>query len=54
VVSGMSPLFVEERHDRGFHLLLGQDQARPDGTDLDFYVVDEPGGPLRPLEAREE
>jgi len=54
VVSGMSPLFVEERHDRGFHLLLDQDRAEPDGTDLDFYVVDERGGPLRPLEAREE
>ena len=53
VVSGMSPLFAEERHDRAFHLLIDQGRARPDGTDLAFYVVEEPGGPLRPLEARE-
>jgi len=54
VVSGVSPLFAEERHPRGFHLLLDADRVGPEGTDLDLYVVDEPGGPLRPLAARSE
>lgn len=54
VVSGVSPLFAEERHPRGFHLLLDADRVDPDGTDLELYVVEEPGGPLRPLAARTE
>ena len=54
VVSGVSPLFAEERHPRGFHLLLDADRVGPDGTDLELYVVEEPGGPLRPLAARTE
>ena len=54
VVSGLSPLFAEERHPRGFHLLLDADRVGPDGTDLELYVVEEPGGPLRPLAARTE
>lgn len=54
VVSGVSPLFAEERHPRGFHLLLDVDRVDPDGTDLELYVVEAPGGPLRPLAARTE
>lgn len=54
VVSGFSPLFFEERHPRGFHLLLAADRVDPDGTDLQLFVVEAPGGPLRPIEAREE
>ncbi len=54
VVSGVSPLFAEERHPRGFHLLLDADRVGPQGTDLELYVVEEPGGPLRPIGARTE
>ena len=54
VVSGVSPLFAEERHPRGFHLLLDADRVGPRGTDLELYVVEEPGGPLRPIGARPE
>ena len=52
VVSGMSPLFEEERHEQGFALLLDADRVPADGVDLDLLLWED--GALRPLIVRGE
>ena len=52
VVRGMSPLFEEERHERGFALLLDADRVPADGVDLELLLWED--GALRPLIVRGE
>jgi hypothetical protein len=47
VVSGMSPLFEEERHERGFAVLLDADRVPVDGVDLQLLLWED--GALRRL-----
>lgn len=52
IVSGMSAIFTEERHERGFAFLLDADRVGPDGVDLDLYLWED--GSLRPIELQGE
>jgi hypothetical protein len=47
VVSGMSPIFEEERHERGFAVLLDADRVPMDGVDLQLLLWED--GALRRL-----
>jgi hypothetical protein len=50
VVSGMSPVFREERHEQGFAFLVDADRVGPTGMDLDLFVWT--GRSLRPVALR--
>jgi hypothetical protein len=52
VISGMSPVFVEERHDRGFAFLVDEDRVPEDGVDLQLLLWRD--GRLHPLEVSGE
>ncbi len=52
VVSGMSPVFAEERHDQGFAFLVDADRVPPRGMDLDLFLWSR--GTLRSLTLRGE
>jgi hypothetical protein len=51
VVRGLSPIFSEERHDRGFAVLVDHEVVPDTGAALDLYVTD--GEVLHPLPAVE-
>ena len=48
VISGMSPVFVEERNDRGFAFLVDEDRVDEDGVELELLLWED--GRLRPIE----
>jgi hypothetical protein len=52
-VVGVSALFPEERHDRGFALLADPDQIRRSGVVLDLFVTDGPDDALHPIDVVE-
>ena len=48
----MSPIFLEERHDRGFAFLLDADRVGAGGVDLELFVWED--GALHPIAVRGE
>ncbi len=49
VIEGFSPLFPMLDTDTAFSILLAQDVVGAGLHDIDLYVTDDPGAPLRPL-----
>jgi hypothetical protein len=52
VVSGMSPIFLEERHDRGFAFLLDAARVPAGGVDLELFLWED--GALHPIALQDE
>jgi hypothetical protein len=52
-VVGVSPLFVEERHDRGFAMLADPDLVPRGGATLQLFVTDGPDDALHPIDVVE-